>query len=132
MKGLRSELSELAGTQGFEPRYADPESAVLPLDDVPTYSFSISKGNTGNPCSGSATTKGTAVREVCFTLRRVNSILRIAKTNPPCAHESRLHYLRYVADISTEVTLLHPFATSGTRGCQGTITETGNIRTRFG
>jgi hypothetical protein len=25
----------LAGTQGFEPRYADPESAVLPLDDVP-------------------------------------------------------------------------------------------------
>src|ERR1044071_3766000 len=27
--------SDLAGTQGFEPRYADPESAVLPLDDVP-------------------------------------------------------------------------------------------------
>src|SRR5438874_886044 len=25
----------LAGTHGFEPRYADPESAVLPLDDVP-------------------------------------------------------------------------------------------------
>jgi hypothetical protein len=25
----------VAGTQGFEPRYADPESAVLPLDDVP-------------------------------------------------------------------------------------------------
>src|SRR5579871_4607722 len=25
----------MAGTQGFEPRYADPESAVLPLDDVP-------------------------------------------------------------------------------------------------
>ena len=28
--------NDLAGTQGFEPRYADPESAVLPLDDVPT------------------------------------------------------------------------------------------------
>ena len=27
---------ELAGTQGFEPRYAAPEAAVLPLDDVPT------------------------------------------------------------------------------------------------
>ncbi len=27
---------ELAGRQGFEPRYADPESAVLPLDDLPT------------------------------------------------------------------------------------------------
>jgi hypothetical protein len=26
----------LAGTQGFEPRYAAPEAAVLPLDDVPT------------------------------------------------------------------------------------------------
>ena len=26
----------VAGTQGFEPRYADPESAVLPLDDLPT------------------------------------------------------------------------------------------------
>ena len=26
---------ELAGRQGFEPRYADPESAVLPLDDLP-------------------------------------------------------------------------------------------------
>jgi tRNA (mo5U34)-methyltransferase len=26
----------MAGRQGFEPRYADPESAVLPLDDLPT------------------------------------------------------------------------------------------------
>ena len=26
----------VAGRQGFEPRYADPESAVLPLDDLPT------------------------------------------------------------------------------------------------
>src|ERR1039458_447894 len=25
----------MAGTQGFEPRYAAPEAAVLPLDDVP-------------------------------------------------------------------------------------------------
>jgi hypothetical protein len=25
----------LAGRQGLEPRYADPESAVLPLDDLP-------------------------------------------------------------------------------------------------
>src|SRR5271168_2308531 len=26
---------QLAGRQGLEPRYADPESAVLPLDDLP-------------------------------------------------------------------------------------------------
>jgi hypothetical protein len=25
----------LAGRQGLEPRYADPESAVFPLDDLP-------------------------------------------------------------------------------------------------
>ena len=25
----------MAGRQGFEPRYADPETAVLPLDDLP-------------------------------------------------------------------------------------------------
>ena len=30
----------MAGRQGLEPRYADPESAVLPLDDLPV-SFSI-------------------------------------------------------------------------------------------
>jgi hypothetical protein len=28
----------MAGRQGFEPRYADPESAVLPLDDLPVIS----------------------------------------------------------------------------------------------
>jgi hypothetical protein len=28
-------IIEMAGRQGFEPRYADPESAVLPLDDLP-------------------------------------------------------------------------------------------------
>ena len=28
-------VRNLAGRQGFEPRYADPESAVLPLDDLP-------------------------------------------------------------------------------------------------
>ena len=33
----------MAGTQGFEPRYAAPEAAVLPLDDVPTDLYS-SKG----------------------------------------------------------------------------------------
>src|SRR5690348_5498052 len=27
----------MAGRQGFEPRYADPESAVLPLDDLPLH-----------------------------------------------------------------------------------------------
>ena len=30
-----SRQESLAGRQGFEPRYADPESAVLPLDDLP-------------------------------------------------------------------------------------------------
>ena len=28
---------EVAGAGGFEPPQADPESAVLPLDDAPTY-----------------------------------------------------------------------------------------------
>ena len=28
----------MAGRQGLEPRYADPESAVLPLDDLPMVS----------------------------------------------------------------------------------------------
>ena len=28
--------ADMAGRQGFEPRYADPESAVLPLDDLPS------------------------------------------------------------------------------------------------
>ena len=31
-----SPTESLAGRQGLEPRYADPESAVLPLDDLPT------------------------------------------------------------------------------------------------
>ena len=30
-----SVLDLMAGRQGLEPRYADPESAVLPLDDLP-------------------------------------------------------------------------------------------------
>ncbi len=34
----------VAGRQGFEPRYADPESAVLPLDDLPT-EFHFNKRN---------------------------------------------------------------------------------------
>jgi threonine dehydrogenase-like Zn-dependent dehydrogenase len=34
-------LPELAGRQGFEPRYAAPEAAVLPLDDVPRTSYFI-------------------------------------------------------------------------------------------
>jgi hypothetical protein len=33
----------VAGRQGLEPRYADPESAVLPLDDLPTGCFDFSK-----------------------------------------------------------------------------------------
>ncbi len=31
----RLSLSSLAGVQGFEPQLADPESAVLPLNDTP-------------------------------------------------------------------------------------------------
>ena len=34
----------LAGGQGFEPHLADPESAVLPLDDPPTTESIISSG----------------------------------------------------------------------------------------
>ena len=33
---LGNKARTVAGRQGFEPRYADPESAVLPLDDLPT------------------------------------------------------------------------------------------------
>ena len=41
---LRAKVSSggdkmLAGRQGLEPRYADPESAVLPLDDLPGRRF---------------------------------------------------------------------------------------------
>ena len=36
MIAKEGEGERLAGRQGFEPRYADPESAVLPLDDLPT------------------------------------------------------------------------------------------------
>jgi hypothetical protein len=31
----------VAGRQGFEPRYADPESAVLPLDDLPSSAWDL-------------------------------------------------------------------------------------------
>ena len=32
-----------AGEQGFEPRYSDPESDVLPLDDPPVIKMSFDK-----------------------------------------------------------------------------------------
>ncbi len=32
---LWANKEEVAGAPGFEPGYADPESAVLPLDDAP-------------------------------------------------------------------------------------------------
>jgi hypothetical protein len=31
----------VAGRQGLEPRYAAPEAAVLPLDDLPVSAFII-------------------------------------------------------------------------------------------
>ena len=31
-----NDVKGMAGRQGFEPRYAGPEPAVLPLDDLPT------------------------------------------------------------------------------------------------
>jgi hypothetical protein len=34
----------MAGRQGLEPRYADPESAVLPLDDLPKVQPQCNKG----------------------------------------------------------------------------------------
>src|SRR5260370_33179032 len=33
----------MAGRQGLEPRYADPESAVLPLDDLPRITSTLTK-----------------------------------------------------------------------------------------
>ena len=33
----------MAGRQGLEPRYADPESAVLPLDDLPMGRFQFTR-----------------------------------------------------------------------------------------
>lgn len=39
------EIVLLAGRLGLEPRYADSESAVLPLDDLPnTYYYSLKGG----------------------------------------------------------------------------------------
>ncbi len=35
MDGVVGFRGGVAGRQGLEPRYADPESAVLPLDDLP-------------------------------------------------------------------------------------------------
>jgi hypothetical protein len=40
----------MAGRQGLEPRYADPESAVLPLDDLPR----IPSGSITTVCAISA------------------------------------------------------------------------------
>ena len=34
---LKSHPTALAGVQGFEPQLADPESAVLPLNDTPRH-----------------------------------------------------------------------------------------------
>src|ERR1039458_1025294 len=45
--------SKLAAPQGFEPRYADPESAVLPLNEGAT----SARGGDLQPC-GVAPTKG--------------------------------------------------------------------------
>jgi hypothetical protein len=42
-------LNCVAGTQGFEPRYADPESAVLPLDDVPMFQLILPHAGRRNP-----------------------------------------------------------------------------------
>jgi hypothetical protein len=41
----------MAGRQGLEPRYADPESAVLPLDDLPR----ILSGSITTVCAMNAT-----------------------------------------------------------------------------
>ena len=35
IEASKASPSKLAGRQGFEPRLADPETAVLPLDDPP-------------------------------------------------------------------------------------------------
>ncbi len=38
-------LLKLAGMEGFEPSHTEPESAVLPLDDIPTFiAFKIWQG----------------------------------------------------------------------------------------
>ena len=50
----------MAGRQGLEPRYADPESAVLPLDDLPR---AHSQYNKHSSCSEDARAKeGTRAR----------------------------------------------------------------------
>ena len=35
LKIISEDMTKLAGVEGFEPSYADSESAVLPLDDSP-------------------------------------------------------------------------------------------------
>ena len=54
----------MAGRQGLEPRYADPESAVLPLDDLPEVLI-LASGPAGfsreRPSAASLTCEGLAL-----------------------------------------------------------------------
>ncbi len=34
---VKAVSNNMAGIQGFEPRQTDPETGVLPLDDIPVY-----------------------------------------------------------------------------------------------
>ena len=46
MKGLLESVRFLAAPQGFEPRYADPESAVLPLNEGAAAQMRVERGGT--------------------------------------------------------------------------------------
>ena len=59
----------MAGRQGLEPRYADPESAVLPLDDLPEFQRQYNKRSAGTYCR-SAGTRGVLVWPESNGLRR--------------------------------------------------------------
>ena len=53
----RGRVSELAGRQGFEPRYRGPEPRVLPLDDLPTGWAALSEAVKAAPNRRAGNTK---------------------------------------------------------------------------
>src|SRR5579863_950659 len=72
----------LAGRQGFEPRYADPESAVLPLDDLPSRNTKAWRGRAINHSTTCAPRlRSRALRRTAFGM--FQAIQRVPAPNPP-------------------------------------------------
>src|SRR4051794_40421428 len=79
----------MAGRQGFEPRYADPESAVLPLDDLPRVGLS-------HFTSGIWRHTFTPLLELTGLVKLVAPIVaKFSQFTAGAALEPGLHYLRF-------------------------------------